>query len=475
MQSADASSTDPLHDSAATIPQPPTGDALLKEPSTAHWGIVALLMAYAVVCHFNRVSISVAGTERIIGDTISATQMGAVYSAYLLAYTLCMVPAGWLLDRRGARFALAAMGFASAVLAALTGCASVTPNLLFSLLVIRALLGAVSAPMHPSAARTVSFWFAYPLRPLANGLVTAAAVLGVASTYLVFGWLIDLFDWPRSFLISGVATGLLALGWSVYARDRPNDHRAIDSADRTLFEPSTASAGANCVIGPGAEPKATPLIGTLPERSPTSLLSNHRLWLLTASYGALGYFQYLFFYWQEYYFERVLELAKQPARLYASLPTLAMAAGMVLGGWLFARLERGKASRLRRVMLPALGLTVSGLFVLLGILRREPLWAVCTFSLAMAAAGVSEGSFWTTAVEIGGRDGGLSAAIMNTGGNAGGTLAPVVTPLLASYLGWQGGIGLASVLCVLGALFWFWIAPGPEFSPTAPHVSVNRR
>ncbi|MGH9547862.1 MAG: hypothetical protein ACRD3W_00745, partial [Terriglobales bacterium] len=133
--------------------------------------------------------------------------------------------------------------------------------------------------------------------------------------------------------------------------------------------------------------------------------------------------------------------------------------GMILGGWLFARMQRAKTIRVRHALLPAAGLAASGVFVVLGILRNDPIWALVTFSLAMASAGLGEGSFWTTAVEIGGSAGGVSAAIMNTGGNSGGALAPMLTPLLASQLGWQGSIALSSVFCLVGAVLWHWIVP----------------
>ena len=32
---------------------------------------------------------------------ISPTEIGTVYSAFLLAYMLCMTPGGWLIDRWG--------------------------------------------------------------------------------------------------------------------------------------------------------------------------------------------------------------------------------------------------------------------------------------------------------------------------------------------------------------------------------------
>ncbi len=49
---------------------------------------VFLLMLVVACAHFNRIGISVAGTERIIyGYGISPEKMGLVYSAYLAIYT----------------------------------------------------------------------------------------------------------------------------------------------------------------------------------------------------------------------------------------------------------------------------------------------------------------------------------------------------------------------------------------------------
>ena len=49
--------------------------------------------------------------------------------------------------------------------------------------------------------------------------------------------------------------------------------------------------------------------------------------------------------------------------------------------------------------------------------------------------------------------------MLNTGGNLGGMLAPVVTPLFSDFFGWRAGLGLASGLCVFGAVLWVWIDP----------------
>jgi len=65
--------------------------------------------------------------------------------------------------------------------------------------------------------------------------------------------------------------------------------------------------------------------------------------------------------------------------------------------------------------------------------------------------------FWTTATDVGGASRGLSGAFMNTGGNVGGLVSPVLTPLMAQQIGWAGSIGVACTISMVGALVWFLI------------------
>ena len=162
------------------------------------WRVLALLLAMIALGHFNRISMSVAGSEQILkqhADTITETQMGWVYSAYLIVYAIAMTPGGWLIDRCGPRRALMLLGFGSAGFVILTGlvglACSAAGLLLAGLLVVRACLGVVSAPLHPAGARSVSFWFPPGAWAGINGMVTASACIGIASTYFVFGELMD--------------------------------------------------------------------------------------------------------------------------------------------------------------------------------------------------------------------------------------------------------------------------------------------
>ncbi len=113
----------------------------------------------------------------------------------------------------------------------------------------------------------------------------------------------------------------------------------------------------------------------------------------------------------------------------------------------------------------------SAVMLLLGVQATEPFWIVTWMSLALGVLGTLEGPFWVTAVEVGRGRGGLSAGVFNTGGNAGGIIAPIITPWISTDLGygWQAGLALGSVVCCGGAVLWLWI----DNSPTKEAQDLN--
>ncbi len=427
-----------------TAPAP--GAPMPDRPTNVRWLVVALLAGLVFLAHFNRVSISVAANAHLIGPgRLSAEQMGLVYSAFLFVYTLGMLPGGYLLDRAGPRRAMAAMAVGLGLWSALTGVLGWTglgvAALFVPLLVIRGLAGATSVPLHPGAARAVSLWVPPGERSTANGTVTAGALVGIALTYPVFGWLMDGVGWPAAFVVCGAALALLGVGWYALAADSPADHPRTNAAERELV----AAGGA-------PSPRAR---ATLAEAA--ALLRNRSLVLLTLSYGALGYIQYLFFYWIEFYFGTELKLPESESRRAAFIVMMASAVGMLLGGRVADRLGRALGPRAGNRVVAVTGMSLSAGFSLCGVAATDPDAVVAWFALGLGALGLCEGIFWTTAPLLAPRNGGLACALVNTGGNGLGMLAPVVTPLLGQTYGWTTAVAAACAVCLAGGLLWFGI------------------
>ena len=410
------------------------------------WGCTVLLLMIVVATgHFNRIGISVAGAERIIPQYgVSPRDMGMVYSAFLAIYTLAMLPGGWFIDRFGARRALVLLGFGSMIFVALTGAVGLaaheaTHALLLGLILVRGLLGLTNAPLHPASARMVFDRVPGPSRGFANGLVTFAACLGIAVCYYLMGKLIDLYDWPIAFLISSGLTLLVTLVWTV----RTGASREPIASEATR------------------RPANSDLSALLP------VIRRRSVICIALSYSAYGYFQYLFFYWIEYYFEQIQHQGVDVARKYSTMITLAMGVGMLSGGWLTDRVPRSLSPRVRRALVPVLGMIGSGLVFDVGLLAPTAQGTLVAFVVAAGLLGLCEAGFWTTVVELGHPFGGTSAGLMNTGGNAGGTLSPYLTPLCSGWLtahfgpdlGWRLSLAIAGAIVIAGAALWCGVSP----------------
>lgn len=75
--------------------------------------IAALMFALSVVNYFDRTILSVAAPGMMKEFSLSPTSMGAVFSAFLLSYTILMTPGGRWSDRFGPRNMLAGMALGS--------------------------------------------------------------------------------------------------------------------------------------------------------------------------------------------------------------------------------------------------------------------------------------------------------------------------------------------------------------------------
>jgi MFS family permease len=421
--------------------------------------IVGLLMAFSFMSWFNRVSMAVAYDTTIGPDNgVSEEAIGTVYSAFFLSYLLFMTPSGWLIDRFGPKRTLLVMGLGSGCFGALTSLAGLpvwqAAGLLVTvLLIVRFAMGLLSAPLYPASARMVAAWIPIEQRTFANGSIQAAALVGMACAYPLFGTLVDTWGWPAAFLTSGAVTMLLGAAWWLYAADHP----AL-SPNQTTF-----------TVGglPTQPPTAAP--PRLDAMSWFVLLANRNVMLLTISYAAVGYLEYLFFFWMNHYFGNILHIAKERSRLYTAILYLAMAVGMVSGGWLADSLRKKHGAWSSCALVPMAGMVGGAIFLGFGVVSEDITWIVFWLALALLAVGAAEGPVWTAAVEFGGRQGGTAAAIVNTGGNLGGFIAPFLTPIvshavrdsfgLSDQAGWQWGIALAGILCLSGAGLWWWIRP----------------
>jgi MFS family permease len=92
-----------------------------QPPTRARYWVVVFAVTLAILSYIDRVAISQAAPsiQRDLG--LTSTQMGAIFSAFAVAYAIYEIPGGWMGDWMGARKVLMRIVIWWSAFTALTG------------------------------------------------------------------------------------------------------------------------------------------------------------------------------------------------------------------------------------------------------------------------------------------------------------------------------------------------------------------
>jgi MFS family permease len=407
----------------------------VPKPPRRLWAVVALMCTLSAISYFDRTIMSIAGPTIMREFHFSEVAMGTVFSSALLSYTVLMAAGGWLADRFGGRLVLTVGGMLTAIFTGLTGlCGSIA-----SFRIVRALFGAVSAPLYPSTGRIAAKWVPAHQQSFVQSLIMGTSAVGSATSPLLFAFLIRELGWRTPFSLAAVLTTAVFLLWYKVVRDRPPGVAAAPVSKRT-------------------------------SASWMQLARNKNLAWLTCGYFCVNYFEYIFFYWIYYYFGQIRHFTASQSANFTSIIFVAMAIMTPLGGWVSDH-AGGRHTGAGRKWVAVGGMTLSALLLYAGASGLGDTVTVAMLALSLGFAASAEGPFWSTAIDISGENVGAACGILNTGGNLGGMLAPFITPLIASRFGWAGGLYFGCLIVLLSAVTWFFIAP--KYAAEAPPAGAD--
>jgi len=409
------------------------------------WLLVFWMFAISATAYLDRVNISIAGPfiQREFG--LSNTQLGYVFSAFVLGYAIFQVPGGRLVDRYGPRRTLMLATIWWAIFTSMTALVpSGFAGALLILLSARLVLGLGEAVVYPSSNRLVSKWVPTTERGLANGVIFAGVGIGAGVTPPLVTYILMHYGWRMSFWISAIIGIVIGAMWFWIARDEPEQHPWI-----TREEVKQIEAGLPVASG-----------GTKgPALRWTQLTGSRSIMAMSMSYFSFGYCAYIYFTWFFIYLSKVRGLDLKSSAVFGMLPFLAMAIGSPLGGWISDFVTRHWGRRGGRCGLAAVSMGVSALFLALGPLAADARMATLLLAGGAGALYLSQSSFWSVSADISGPSAGVVSGFMNMGNQIGGALTASVTPIVASYFGWAISFLVAAVLCGIGALSWLLVDP----------------
>jgi sugar phosphate permease len=415
---------------------------LKGHPTRTRWLVLFLISLMYLICYMDRSNISVAQPEIAKAFGLSKTSMALVLSAFTWAYALGQVPAGWLGDRCGPKRVLTAIMSWWSVAAVATGAALG----LTSLFAARFLLGLGEAGAFPVASRGMQLWFPRSERGRIQGTTHFFSRFAVAVTPLVAGAIMLAFGWRAIFYIFGSLGLVWSLAFTLYYRNRPEEHTGVNRTELSRIRGLTADGEIRSLeISRQSAPWRR-------------ILSSPNMWFIALGYCCFFFGTNFYLTWYPTYLREHRHLTLQALGIIGSVPLFAGMAGDLVGGSLSDLMFRitGRA-RLSRSVVAAPGFLLSGIFLVPAAMTESAWTSILCLAMSFFFLEFVIGPAWAVPMDVGGQFSGTVTGIMNMAG----ALAASITPLIFGYYfgkgSWMLPFFITSGVMLAGALIWTFL------------------
>jgi len=423
---------------------PTAGRPASSRPTHARHIVLGLVVAAYMLTYMDRVNLASAIPVIQHDLGFSMVTIGWIFAAFRWGYAFFQIPGGWLGDRIGGRRALSLVVVWWSAFTSLT---AFTWNAV-SMGICRFFFGVGEAGAFPIATRSLSSWMLTTERGFAQGLTHAASRLGAALTPPLVVFLMLRFGWRAPFLLFGFLGVVWSGVWYWYYRDTPAEHRQTNLAERDLIENSVGFRVARAQAVPWRR-----------------ILGSSSMWTLSLMYFCYGYSIDIYLDWFPKYLNEHRGYNLTQMGFYASLPLLAGAAGDLLGGTISDRCARRSGNlKFARRTVAFIGFVIAAITIIPATYTSSSSASVLYSCAAVFGLEITVGVAWAIPLDIGGEYAGSIASVMNTFGNLGSAVSPVLLAYFVGFYGWNMPFMVCSVLCVIGAVLSLGLDAGNKIA-----------
>ena len=180
------------------------------------WLVWLLAAMFVVLNYVQQVFPNLVARELADAFHSDNSTLGHIAAAYFLAYAVCQIPVGLILDRFGTRKPLAL----AILLSGLGAFAFALSQTAANALLARVLMGASSAFSFLGCLKLVQAWFPVSKFSTLAGITNTAAMLGAASG-APLAWWVETVGWRTAMAGIGAVKLLLSVLTLLIVRDRP--------------------------------------------------------------------------------------------------------------------------------------------------------------------------------------------------------------------------------------------------------------
>jgi MFS family permease len=424
-------------------------DAAAQPRSSARAGfprfrfvVVGLMFVGSVILWADRLNVSVAAPEIVKAYGWTPSVLGAIFSSFTFGYLITQIPGGRLGDAMPRRI-LGWTGVLWSLFTAITPFGR-TPLLMGS---IRFALGLSEGPFLPTTVAVLARWVPRTERASVNGVVTSASNWAPVLFLPFAAYLVHTYGWPSTFYVFAAIGLAWAVVWLVVARDRPEDHPSVGSAEL-----------ARILEGRGIGAKRLPL-GPVLKRAAT--------WGTILGWIGVPFSNYMMLSWLPTLFATRFHVALLKAGFLSALPFLCSIVGQIVGGVLLDRMTVAgvKRENAYRILI-GVGMFGCAICFYLTTQHFEVGPVTVLISLGMGILGLCSPQFWTLPMDISPARASAIAGAMNAAGIAGAVVSPFLTGWIVQTTGeWYAAFYLAAIILVCAAACALVLLRGPLAVP----------
>jgi ACS family glucarate transporter-like MFS transporter len=409
-------------------------------PTRTRYRVAGFLMLLAAVTYLDRVCISVLAPDIARDLHLTKVEMSFVFSAFAVAYAAFELVSAWWGERIGPRRVLTRIVIWWSCFTMITG----TAWSYASLLVIRFLFGAGEAGAWPNAALAFSRWTPLRERGRTQGFFFAAAHLSGGLTPLLVAALVGSMSWRGIFAACGAVGFVWAAAWFRWFRDEPRDHRAVNVAEAELIE-SERRIAAHAHTAGGLW---------------RALAASPNVWFLCLAYFSNSYGAYFVMTWLPTYLAEQRGFQKEALSVFSGLPLLLSVFGDLSGGAVTDWMTRRFGLRAGRCSVAVAGYAIAGVAMFASVFSASAAVAASLIAVAVAASMFTLSASWATCMDVGGEHTAILSASMNTTGQVGSILSPMVAGWIVSrFANWQAPLLIMGGLYFFSAVLWVLVDP----------------
>jgi len=301
------------------------------------WWIIALIFIATVINYIDRTAFALLWPQMGEDLGMDKSDYAVMLNVFMACYALGKFASGKLYDIIGTR-----LGFTvSIIIWSLASAFHAFARGLFSLSLVRGLLGIGEAGNWPGAVKSNGEWFPVKERAIAQGIFNAGASIGNVIAPFVIVFLYSRFGWKTTYIVLGGVGLLWVIPWLFLNKATPEKHPWITEKERDLILASRIDK----------EPKSE----KVKSLSVATILGYKESWGVLTCRFFIEPIWWFFAGWMPIYLNDKFGLSIEEIAATMWISYLMAASGSILGGMFSSRLMKSLTVDLSRKMTIVVG------------------------------------------------------------------------------------------------------------------------